>query len=452
MKFDWKQPQMILQTNHLLSQNLADRFFFKKKSTEKYHLYRPWSTSIDDELMFKVKKQIQVTDECFIPLTNIKGKNHPLPQQELKSIECQLRRGHETQLIMFNGHVIHILKIKSIMNKSDYKGNLLDSFKRLDFQQGVVVSDFYVYFVNHMKDKSIAFRQLKDFIYAHKETPVFQREGLNCEALNKWKLEQRAFTYDYFVRSNELKDYIYKENWENLSLMARHQLVQVEMCRHEYISLKGFKQWQWHLKSMEFFSQAFLSELAATYIYPLRQIAREFPFFDSVVQDLIAQNPEDDFRFLLERIFLGNGPEFSNLDDFFCFIKHAKFFLYGVNSKISKAFHKEEFLWVENFLNYYQGLCESLLTQKLIQKMQMLVDCQNWFFIQNDRMDNLNLNEHEALNLKAGQLIKLMSSPDPEDNLFFLILEIKTEKSLSRKSIEDEVHNLLNDDLEKLVS
>ena len=86
------------------------------------------------------------------------------------------------------------------------------------------------------------------------------------------------------------------------------------------------------------------------------------------------------------------------------------------------------------------------------QKMQMLVDCQNWFFIQNDRMDNLNLNEHEALNLKAGQLIKLMSSPDPEDNLFFLILEIKTEKSLSRKSIEDEVHDLLNDDLEKLVS
>ena len=77
MKFDWKQPQLILQTNHLLSQNLADRFFFKKKSTEKYHLYRPWSNSIDDELMFKVKKEIQSKDECFIPLLDIKGKNLP---------------------------------------------------------------------------------------------------------------------------------------------------------------------------------------------------------------------------------------------------------------------------------------------------------------------------------------------------------------------------------------
>ena len=84
--------------------------------------------------------------------------------------------------------------------------------------------------------------------------------------------------------------------------------------------------------------------------------------------------------------------------------------------------------------------------------MCILNDCENWFKLQNSSIKKQTLKEHENANLKASQLIRLLTSSDPQENLFFTLLEVKTEKAISKKSIEKNVADLIGNDLLKLAS
>ena len=452
MNFDWKRPKVFRQSNHLISRKFSERFFFRKKSVDKIHIYQPWSKKLDAELLFKLKSLIQKKGETFIPFIDIKGEMYQLKADALVELQTQLlKEKSETQLVMFNGDVIHILRIKSICHQHEYSGKVVDCFTQKQ-ALGMVVDDIYVYYANHLEDSSSAYHHLRDFIFSDKETPFFTTDCTSEGKHNIWNNEKRSFTYDYFVKTNELKDFTFQDNWENLSLLSRHHLIQLEICKSEYMNVKGFDQWRWHKRAMDLFSSAFLTELSTTFIFPLKQVALEFPFVKNVILDLIDNIQDKEFKVIMERVFKTQDEELKNLKDFFCFIRNIKFFIYGVSNQISKSFHNEEFLWVENFLNYYQGFSESLLTKKLIDKMQILVDCETWFKLQDNRVKLLSLKDLESLNLKSSQIIRLLTSHDPEDNLFFSLLEIKTEKALGKKPIEKSMDELISEDLNKLAS
>ena len=444
MTFDWKKNYIFQQESRLFNANLPNKFFIGKKKVQKFHIYQPWSSKIEKELMFLLKKKLEESSQVFIPFKDINGQSYNIKEENLKVLCNQVKNSRgETQLVMSNGHTIHILNVVELGKFGDAKVESLDCFNVDKNDLGVIVSDLYVYHANHVQDKQKTINILNNFVLREKETCVFgEVKAAGHTWRQKWADKNRAFTYNYFMKTCELKEHVYQDGWEELSLTSRHELVQFELLRQDYGQLEGLEQWIVHRDSFQCYKRALLHELNSIYYYPLLNALNEFGFFKEMVQEMIRNQSSSDFNKLLKEMTSTDSSEMTCLKDFFTLIDGSKSFFYSLKNQISKMFHREEYLWIENFLAYQQSLVDSFVCKNLRERIETLMVFEVWIIESEKHIDDFPRVELESLNLKLSQLLKMMSSNDPEENIFFSLLEEKTEKSLTKRSFSDEVAGL----------
>jgi len=90
------------------------------------HLFIPWTSEFDQDLMFNIKKSISDNGQSIIPFSDLNMNPALLEKHILADIEIQIKNGIETHLVMSNGETIHILKVSGISHLVNKKNkNLL---------------------------------------------------------------------------------------------------------------------------------------------------------------------------------------------------------------------------------------------------------------------------------------------------------------------------------------
>lgn len=446
MSFEWKKTQVFYRDSNLYS--FTKNPLFRKNQYA--HIYMPWCEEIENELMFHLKDLITSNGHCYIPLMDIEQKSFLINPEEVEIINVQAKSGiGETHLVMSNSKSIHVFRLIEISHEAEVMRNektTLSSFHSKKFKYWLKVDDIFVLDVNHIGNQVEVLQNLTDFINEDQIQNVFSSV---CEIPKKkitpdgkWIKKERSLTYEYFIRSCELKDNIYQDAWDYYARMAQHELINCELLRQKCVFQRGEEKWASLQASFYAYQDALIHELNDIYILPLVNAILNFESLNGAWK--VAQEGLINKRlmYLLKDILDGESSQIDNLEDFLFFTKNAKSFYYSLKNQFSKKFHKEEFLLVENFLEKQEALIDSFHCRRIADKITLINHLNDWVENCHSYAGKINLVELKNSNLKLSHLLSIMVSANSHENIFFQLVEEKTERATSLKSFDEEVRGL----------
>lgn len=444
MSFDWKSTQFFSRHSNVYTFT-KNPLFRKNQFT---HIFMPWDPKFEDELMFQFKAQINEKGATYIPYMDINQKSIGMDARDLENLNAQVVTNFgETHLVMSNLKSIHIFRVVMVCEKWEVNSSsIVPHFRQEDFSFWIKVDDMFVLDVNHIGNDEELLDHLKDFINKDQLQNIFssvvEKNKNKKQVKARWVSKERSLTYEYFIRSCELKDNIYQESWDYFSRVAQHELINCELLRQKCVFHRGDEKWEHLRESFHAYQGALIYELNDIYILPLVSAITNFESLDGawkVAQEgLISKR----VMFLLRDILSGEKSHIDNLDDFLFFTESAKSFYYSLKNQFTKKFHKEEFLLVENFLQKQEALIDSFNCRRIADKLVLVTQLNDWIEKQQDQLGTSNLVELKDTNLKLSHLLSIMVSANPGDNIFFRLMEEKMEKGSSMKSFDEEVKSL----------
>lgn len=418
------------------------------------HLYIPWTTDFDKDLLFKVKSNLLENGTSFIPFADLNMNPADISNEVLVTIKEQLSSNIETHLVMSNGESIHILKVSGVGSVEPSKlktesREFVDSFRALKKTYvWIEVEDLYVYRANHSEDLSIE-DELTLLIEQEQRGYFFSpiqkiniENNVDLEATN-WVKVQRNLTYDYFVRSRELEQNIFQGSWGELSAPTRHCLISFEQLRHKALLHKNSEKFMLLKESFELYLSGILNELNEVYISSFSSTFDRYSCLQDAWREVKDSLVNAKLRKILEETYSRADKQLTSLEDFLFYIDKIKSCFFSLKNKFSKKIGKEEYLIVENFLTKQEAMIDSLVARELDQKIKCLVKVKNWLnqYSNISSIDSLEINQ---VSLKLTHILSILGSTNYEDNIFFKVLEEKTTKGFIRRTFEDEVHSLVS--------
>lgn len=422
------------------------------------HLFMPWSETVVNDLLFKIKNSINEKGSCVIPYMDIKLKKVALTQEQYSQFEKQIELGIETHLVMSNLDSIHILKVRNIYNSKNFNKNkglsTLSIFEEKDqFKFWIEVDDFFVYKANHSENSDFVATDLEGLVNDEQNQNFFvpiqqlniydshQSSDLRAQAL-KWIELNRNLTYDYFIKSCELEENIYHDMWKDLSRRTQHCLIMTEQSRHKGILYKDLEKLNFFKDSFEAYLSALINELNEVYIAPLNKVYHGYESLQEAWEGLQDGLVQPELRTIMNHLFENKDNQIATLETFLIYMKNAKTCLFSMKHKYEKKIDKEEYLLMENFLARQENLIESFLCKKLDKKVESIIEIKNWLQYIMDSKESLSLTEVKDCTLKLSYLLSIMTSASHEDNLFYKLTEQKTLRGVVRKNFEEEVRDL----------
>jgi len=417
------------------------------------HLYIPWSTDYEMELMFKIKKHLIDSGNCFIPFCDLNLNVELLSSEHMERVNSQLEDCVETHLIMSGADSIHIFKVKSLatgeLSHKMYE-KTIDCFRDASLNKGwVEVSDLFVYKASHNRMSSTD-SSLRDLIYSNQTENYFTPlqkiniENTLNEESNNWIETQRDLTYDYFLRGCELEANIFQDSWNDLSHSSRHFLISFKQLRHKALLCKDKQKIILLRESFESYLSALLNELNEVYIAPLTYALSRYTCLQDSWSEVKSGLINPDLKVILEKIYAREDKQLTSLEDFVFFFKNVKSFLFSLNSRFAKKIGKEEHLIVDTFLSKQENMIDSLLSRGFHKKVEFLVIVKDWLFDLFEDIESIPQDELKLSSLKLAHILSMISSTNYDDNIFFKILEEKTAKGFVKRSFEDEVKCLIS--------
>ncbi len=445
MSFEWKKTQVFYRNSNIYS--FTKNPLFRKNQYA--HIYMPWLSKYEDEFMFQLKALINKRGYAYIPLMDIGQNEFLFEEEEIENINLQAKTGFgETQLVMSNMSSIHIFKLCEICEDWEVSNKTtIDHFDIKKYKKWIKVDDVFVLDVDHVGGEKEILNQLESFINEDQVQNIFltinetPKEKIKTKA--KWINRERNLTYEYFIRSCELKDNIYQDAWEYFSRATQHELINCELLRQKCVFQRGDEKWASLQESFFAYQNALILELNDIYILPLVNAISNFESLNGawkVAQEGLINKK---LMILIRDILSGHSTEIDNLDDFLYFTQNAKSFYYSLKNQFAKKFHKEEFLLVENFLEKQEALIDSFHCRKIVEKINLINQLNEWVENSYSNKHQVNLADIKNSNLKLTHLLSIMVSANPSDNLFFQLIEEKTERVASLKSFDEEVKGLV---------
>lgn len=427
------------------------------------HIFMPWNEIGEPELMFKIKDQI--SKEGFVNIPFFKGRGRPcdITSEVLSRLKEQLAQNSETHLIMSNLDSIHVLRVVKVQTYDEVKFANNQIFNYLkgsicDFKFWFKIDDMFVLDANHDKVAGTIEQRLGKFISDSQKQNIFNpakqvfakgTEGDKRIKRPKWIESNRSLTYDYFVRSCELKNNIYQDCWSFLGRKTQHELISSDLKRYSGVFFRDDKKWI-HLKqSFDHYYHALINELNEVYLFPLVSAISEYSSLNDAWFDLDNSLVNPRVKTMLEDLLIGKKAYIDSLDDFLYYTKSAKSFLFSLKQKFIKKIHKEEFLRVESFLCRQESLIESLICHKIVGRIEAIMHIQLWIGEIDTHVSYLQTSDLNNCNLKLSHLLSIMSSASYEDNIFFKLIEEKSSRGVSKNTFEEQVKDLLSIDFKE---
>lgn len=434
-----------------------------RKSLSK-HFYMPWSSKDNEQLMYALKEEILSVGSTCVPLVDFDLQPFTMTSAEYESVGTQISEQKETHLILTNHQSIHVCSVKKIIKSNDFITNestVLPAFKEMSARCEVwlEVDDIYILDVNHIGDTEDLLEQLDQFIHKVQTHNIFQifktikfseKEFVQHHQIqNRWVDCNRSLTYDYYIRSCELKDNIYQESWDLLSRRTHHDLIISDLNRHKGVFFRDEKKWKFLAESFLSYKNALITELNCVYTRPLVNAIVEYPVLRQAWSDIQGGVINPKINTMIKSMIEGDMTEMTSLLDFLFYIKNAKSFLFTLKNKFTKKIHKEEFLTIENFLNRQESLIESLSFRGLNNKIILIIEIDKWIMETHPKLEDSSKDFVKDCNLKLSHLLSIMASASYADNLFFKLIEEKGSRGIVEKTFEDEVKDLLSIEVKK---
>lgn len=448
---NWDKPFVFERTSNIYT-------FSKNPLHQKnnnFHLYIPWSVSIENELMFKIKNQITAKGKCLIPFMGKKFENENISNEEFENILMQISLGVETHLVMSNLDSIHIFKVNNLIktkeNQMD-KGDTIELFKtnNSNFEFWIEVNDLFVFKANHGENESIIKDELENLVF-NQITQTFFTPIQNFKIQNKvdekasalkWVEVNRNLTYDYFIRSCELEENIFQEAWLDLSRRSQHCLILSEQVRHKGVLYKNDEKLIVLKESFEAYVSGVLNELNEIYISPLVNAFMEYSSLQEAWQDIQTGLVNPDLKKLLQKMYSTEQKQLESIEEFLIYVNTIKTCLFSFKNRFTKKIGKEEYLLIENFLTRQEALIESFNSRGLDTKLKNILEVKNWLGSVVNNLDSLSSRDQKNAALKLTHILSIISGSSYEDNIFFKLIEEKTSKGIQKRSFEDEVKSL----------
>lgn len=464
MSEKWAQIQFINRESNIYSFSQNPLL----KRNQNIHIFAPWDSTKDNELMFKMKDLIAKKGFVNIPLINKDGKSVDFPLDVQAKLNAQLEEGRETHLIMSNMDSIHVFRITGIFKFKDIKGEQENNLalyqdkptKQMKFW--VKLNDCFVLETNHDAKQSGIESQLNDFVSSVQTQNIFkpilrpvirpdEASDLDLDMLpaDRWVDTNRSVTYDYFIRSCELKDNIFQDSWNYLARKTQHELISCELERHNAIFYRDQEKWKYLNSSFHCYREAIFSELNSVYIFPFINAISSYSSLKEAWLEIDKGLVNPKIQDMICDLLTGKKKQLDSIEDFIYYTQHAKSLLFTLKQKFIRKIHKEEFLLVENFLIRQEGLVEAMKGSILMSKLQTMIDIKDWIDKTDSEIQHIPREVMKDCNLKLSHLLSIMVSASYQDNLFFRLIEEKAAKGIIQKSYDDVVKSLLSIELKK---
>ena len=443
----WDQSQIFERVSNIYTFS-KDPLLQKNK---RKHVFIPWDLSAQKDLMFKIKSVIFDQGRCDIPFMNKDFSAAKLSSEQVKSLEDQVEKGHETHLVMSNLDSIHILRVDRIL-KRPRALTTIDDLNSCASDIWFSVGDLFVYKANHNNDRSEIINSLDELLGSQQTQNLFlcgqslelkdQSEEIT-KRFTSWLEINRNLTYDYFIRSCELQENVYQEAWPLLNRKTQHFLIMAEEARHNGVMQRDLEKTGFLKESFESYLSAVLNEMNEVYIRPLINAFNDYPClleaYEETSEGLI--NPK--VKKIIGELVESGSYQIKSLELFLEYLSTAKSLLYSLKSRFTKKIGKEEYLLIESFLGRQESLVDSFTCRGLRSKLESILAIKNWLKSAMGEAKQTQPYELKNRNLKLTHLLTIMCSISYEDNVFFKLVEEKTSRGVIKRSFEDEVKALL---------
>lgn len=430
---------------HKHSQDFSFSHFNLHNFKEEFHIYIPWETDKNPELMFRIKKQLNDSGECRLDLDSICKEMLTIKSEDLSRIKAQLAGDEETHIVMSNLDSIHLYRLKDI-NHVNQKVSL-------------VVDDVFILSAHEDKGSQEVLNTLECFVGGREKENVFtgrylnQDQSIDRESFRefKWSLKKRNLTYEYFIETKELQENIYGGFWKFLTKASQHELTVSGLSYHKSLYLPHFERWQELESSFYQFKHAVYIELNDLYVGKLcRAISMSTPFYEAWEKYKLA-NPQQNFVKVLDSIIQGEKELIDNFKDFSVYVDGIKPFLFSLKQYFSKNLVCEEALFIENFITSH----DNLVAPYRLCEIRDFIDTYNRIEKWIEEVSNLKSTNHidtrtqRECNLKLSGLISSISSGESGHNIILKLLREKSSCRETKPTLEGQVKNLFNIDLKK---
>ncbi len=422
------------------------------KSFQKdFLVFIPWDQAVESNLMYQLKGQIIQNGRALIPFVNA-DFSKVLVDASLRSelISHDKESDREIHLVMSNKASIHVFRIRGVLNLDDLNSEkLLNIFSGKDYDLIFEVDDVFVLEANHFDDEEKIIERLDEIlengICKNIFKPTFNFQ-INFQDNNddKWVSKERSLTYEYLVRSRELKNNIFHDDWDILSVKTQHEMISCELKKQKALRLRGQDKWYHLVQAFLNYEKALISELNDIYIFP---ILRSLSHFESLAEAWkISSNcytNRGDTEIIYD-LFEGKRSEVNSIDEFIEFVQSAKSVYYGLKKQFTKKIYKEEFLIVENFLAHQEGLVDSFNCKKISERLKLITEIKQWINIINSNAQ-LSCSNQNEINLKLSHFLSILVSTNADENIFYHLIAEKIGRAVYKCSLKDQVKFLIGE-------
>ncbi len=428
------------------------------QKNKRKHVFIPWDLGAQKDLMFKIKSVIFDKGKCDVPFMNKDFSPAKLSAEQIKSLEKQLEKGHETHLVMSNLDSIHVLRIDRVLKKPRSLTTIED-LRSCSSDVWFSVGDLFVYKANHNNDRNEIISALDELLHSQ-QTQNFFLCGQSLELKDQseevtkrftsWLEINRNLTYDYFIRSCELQENVYQESWPLLNRKTQHFLIMAEQARHNGVMQRDLEKTGFLKESFECYLSAVLNEMNEVYIRPLINAFNDYPCLLEAWKETSEGLISPKVREIVGDLVESGSYQIKSLELFLEYLGAAKSLLFSLKSRFTKKIGKEEYLLIESFLGRQESLVDSFTCRGLRSKLESLLAIKNWLKSAMAQSKQAPSHELKNRNLKLTHLLTIMCSISYEDNVFFKLVEEKTSRGVIKRTFEDEVKALLKlEDLRK---
>lgn len=445
----WARSQVFERTSNIYT--FSKNPLLRKNSRR--HLFIPWKESVVHNLMFKLKKALRDKGECYIPFMESDLSPASLSAEALEQLKAQIGEGAETHLVMSNLDCIHIFRVDDISEKKATREETIEEFGDSEkYRVWIKVGDLYVHKANHVKDSNEIEESLEELICSPQTQNLFvpaQALELSSDSgekrgqFSRWLELNRDLTYDYFIRSCELRENVYQECWQALNRRTQHFLIMAEQARHKGIMYRDEEKTRFLKESLENYLSAVINELNEVYVRPLIKAFKDYPCMAEAWEETRSGLVHPEMRDIINGLLESGGDQIGSIEVFLAYLRTAKSFLFSLKTRFTKRIGKEEYLLIENFLCRQESLVESFSCKRLDQKLESVLAVKNWLKGVIECSGALSPADLKDANLKLTHLLTIMCSTSYEDNVFFKLIEEKAAKGVVKRSFEDEVKALL---------
>jgi hypothetical protein len=410
-----------------------------------HHIFMNWDNSKCFDLMFQIKKQIKEKEGCFIPLSA-----HTIDKEVIAKIKDQLKESTETRIYMSDKNCIHALRISKIETKTSAKTskeierNNISDFESVKAREWIYVSDFYVLDVNHQDDNEFFMSKMKEYsgldlevdanlhlrkaasFVIENDKSIFDNLTFGKEEL--WVDSNRAYTYNYMVCSNKLKDIVFGEYWDKLNTRTQHILINSEIAKSNTIFFNFEKRCLELKKAFDFYKEAITVELFFRYLYPLGNLANQYEDFSLVVKEKKLSS-----KFILsDRKFTETVDIIDNY--------HSHFFM--LLDAFSNNFKKKEYIFID------QVLTECFKEFEAIKKSEVMYFL-NTISIFEKHLNDVIKKSNKSPNISKFKelyiLFERMSGNLTNENILINIVSLQDKSKKSQKTFSELIDELEGD-------